>query len=655
MAVCLRAFLICAAATLAAAGSAAAAKPPVAFVQSEAVGTSCAELAEKGVRLPIRNETSTPRKVRVGLVLTRADGQQIRPRAVCGGLRRSPRKLVLRPAGARAITLRAANAEAKGTYTGWVAIFGRKGRVARRDLNIAEPATPGLAITPLVTSISAAIHTGDKGPFWVPVQGANADLPGPVKGADGDQPVPVGALTGPSGPVTVTYDGESQSLAAGVSQIGLNLEGDLSPGTYSGQVDLAPEDAEVGPVAIELKVSRSIGWAIALISIGILVGIALLRGTGRMVPAARLRARVAGLATRYAAAVDELKRGPGAKPWQKFEIDKFESLREGLLNQITDAKKKVAVKIDPKTIESIETAIGGVEQQVDLLKEIPDHAHEVETLLLPPVVELPKPADDPGQSRPKLEIEVAKRLEGKPLKADRLKPTIEAMDNDARLLGELRLLESSLAELWQLRKALDRSDLSELDSHLEDCRRTLWLLSDTRGLEHARDQIQRAWEEFVDLRGRQHPAEGAGRAASPVAGALASWLCCKQTMPPLAAVRLAGAVGAHAVVAPLSAAIAAGEATATAPTAPQPPPPPLKKEDARPAVSKALLMQAFVVLAAAAIALIAGLEFLYIGKTWGTVWDFFAAFFWGIGVQTTVTALATSIDDLSGLRWLRRT
>jgi hypothetical protein len=642
------------------------AKPPITFVSSEAIATSCAELTEKGVRIPLRNETATKREVRVRLILIRPGGQQVRAKGVCGGLRRSPKMpVVLKPGGGRAIILHARNATAKGTFEGSIAVFTHGSRVARRDFTIsAEPAAPpALAIAPGVSSFSASIHTGDKGPFWIPVKGSNSELPAAAKGSAGDEPVTVGALTGPSGPVAVTYDGETKALA-GASQVGLNLEGDLSPGTYSGQVDLSPAD-EAGGITFELKVSRSIWWAILMIVAGIVVGLVLLSFSGRRVPAARLRARVAELSNRYDQARAVLQLGKGAKSWRDFEIGDLNELQQELYKQIEDARHKATIKIDSKSIENIETAIAGVEAKVDLLKVMPRHAQEVEKALqLPKATSLPPLDDDQADARPALEQKLTKLIEGRELGADELKPEMDAMDAGATQIRQLRAQEATLERVWGAKEALNADQdpkVRKVDETLRECRRQLWAAGDAAGLTEATGEIAAARKEFIEVQGeiKQREIEQPESTSRPIYVDINSIADMVTGQRPFTSEGLGGP--AHptkdaGTATPVPAAVAPTESTSTPPPSPTPPAPPLDRDDeaTKSAVRWALIVQRIVIVFAAAVAVVAGLELLYTGKTWGTTWDFIAAFLWGVAAQTTVTSLGNSLDEFSSLRWFRR-
>ena len=60
------------------------------------------------------------------------------------------------------------------------------------------------------------------------------------------------------------------------------------------------------------------------------------------------------------------------------------------------------------------------------------------------------------------------------------------------------------------------------------------------------------------------------------------------------------------------------------------PPPPFDKDEADRVLNAALVVQIVVVFVAALIAFATGVQALYVGKEWGTTWDFIAAIAWGM-------------------------
>jgi hypothetical protein len=632
-----------------------AAEAPVAFVETEPLSASCSVLTGAGVQISIRNETAARQKVRVSVELSRKNGRTVKPKSVCGGLKLTPRKRSIAPGKGAMVTLAASNAVRKGSFSGTLAIFGRRGRVARRVLTISnDPPSPAdLAAKPLVPTVSVDLHPGDKGPIWIPVAGSSAALPAPGSGESGEEASTLGALSGPGDPIGVVYSGESKALGAGASQVGLQLEGDLSPGTWSGEVDLAPGD-EQGPVTLEVKVSEEWWLAALALLLGIVLGVLLLRVSGRTLPKARLLGRVEGLTRRHQDATEALERAAAGSAWKNIQIEDLEGLQQELRDKIAEATKRrrVLVKIEKSVLDSIEAAILVVETQIDLLREVPKHARPLEAVLLLPRAEHLPPLPKAGlQAEPPLEAE-ARALFAEKVTAEELKPRLEQMDGHVKPIAMLRKLEGTLEELWQRWQRLDGDGvepeaLRKIEKALIERRRRLWSASAMEGLQDVGKQIESTEDELIaiELKAEQsHYQPGVMRVLARGAFPGPEQLHSLQ--------KIAGAEVAAQVEAVMSQATVQPAAAALVP--PTRPPAQLTEDAADTAIRRALQTQAFVVLVSAVLAVASGLIALYVGKTWGTVWDFVAAIAWGTAAQAVVTSLVTSLDDFGALASLRR-
>lgn len=629
--------------TTGAAGAAETPAPesPLAFADPATLSTSCAKLAEEGAEVPIRNETAVEQEVHVDLVLTEKEDEAEGP---CRVRLLEPLPKSLAPGQEIVLNLTRTGGPAAGALSGAIVLYGSQGRVARKEIEIADAKVPALelAAVPLVSSVSADLDASEDGPIWVPVKAEEEE---PAKGEDEPAEdgqaaaITVGALSGPGDPVAVVFHGGAGSAVGSseASKLRLDLEGDLSPGTYSGEVDLAPDDKDKGDVTVTVEVSRS--WALAafLILVGIGIGVLLLRANGRSLPAARLGGRVGALSTRYEKALASLTEGTDAsKPWRGFRIVDLAERQAALRTQISEAKDKVLVKIDETAVTNIGVAIDGLEAQIDLLKEVPRYAQGVENALqLQRPVQLPELGKEGERDRPKLEVEVAATIEGKGLKAAELKPRLDEMESGAKQVRDLRKLEMELERLWLARNLLksEGADTRRLDVLLTDCRRTLWTLSGAAELMEAGEDIEEAREALVDLRGTH--------AAAP------------RSLVDQAYVKIEEGSGfSLASVSPMPMTVV--EPAPGADPVPQLPAPPLDKAAVDAALDKALWAQTWVVVVSALVALATGLGLLYADKAWGTPWDLLAALTWGIVAQATVSTLVSNLDGFGALRWLRR-
>lgn len=618
------------------AGPAAAAPPPLAFVKPEKLLVTCAQLAKgEGLGIEIHNETATRQDVNLrprGFGETPAEAAK-----VCGGLEIKVAGSLDGGAGttARLSAPRSTGSKASGSLT----LFAKRGRVASLELEIG-PAEETLQATPLVASRTVKVEGGDRGPIWIPVKGQEKDLPDPAH-SSATPPLTVGAVAGPDGPVPVTYS-ERKELDDETAAVGLELAGDLDPGTYSGLVDLNPEDEEKGVVPLELKVAACWLLAAGLIALGIFVGWLLLRWAGRGMPRARFLKRIEDLRERHTKAAVALKEVvAGGQDWDGFEIKNLQGLEAKLRERLEQATEHVVVQVDKAVLDAMEAAVVVVETQIDLLREIPEHALDLEREL--EKLERERPAllpdlkgDDRGQARPSLVAEARKALVGTGVDADELKPRIEEIDALAKQVRTLRQLEGRLGHLWDARQdlaGLEKTKLDVLDTKLDAIRHLLWTAESGEDLTTAAGEIQDLAKKIAEL-WHQLPAPLPGLARVS-----------KSLYSSGLLLDVEGDLGGVIEILSGEPSPAPAASLPAAPADPQ-----LSEDSARQEIHRARMYQRMVVALAAALALATGLSFLYAGNdTWGSWWDYLAAVTWGLGVQAAVSTLATSLDGLGAL------
>jgi len=513
-----------------------------------------------------------------------------------------------------------------------------------------RPPAKALEATPLITGETAKLGESERGPIWIPVEGPAGDLPR----ASTQDGLTVGAVSGTNGTAAVVYGGRKR-LNKSAAKVKLELEPDgLDPGAYKGTVDLNRGDDEKGIVELEIKVAAC--WAIAagLLLAGIVLALALQRLFGRWLPRARLRRRIQALSDRHKESVAALTAPPGgSKDWGKFRIKDLESLMKGLEDQLGKATKSAVIQIDKKVLESLEAAIAVVEAQIDLLKEIPKHAGELEAVLeelrgdRPEGFE-PPPGADGG--RPALDAAARKALAGVPVKADQLKPRIEEIDARAKQVKILGGLEDRLADLSAARKtlnALNNPELVKLDTKLSAIRYLLWTAETAEDLDTAAKEIQDTAKAIAELWHELH------QAPQPPAKVLGLASGSRPLLAAYAAVDWQPELRSDEAVIVETFEVPSG-APASPPAPPsipdEPPAPRLDAESAEHEVRRAFWAQCAAFVIATLVAVATGLIALYVpNETWGSCWDYLAAAIWGLGVQATVGALATSLDGLGAL------
>jgi hypothetical protein len=641
-----------------------AADPPLGFVKSEALNLSCSELAGEGIEIAIRNETGKRRLAHLSLgEFTGTNGAALDIGKVCGGLKVVPSQVTLDGASGATVKLRGATKE-KETFSGSLALFAAAGHVARLNLSI-TPEPMSVQAAPLVESQSVErdhLSPVSQDPVWVPVSVALSELP-PVQ--DEKKATVLGALAGSNGALAVTYSGERKRLTATTSMIGLNI-GDGGAGSYKGKIDLLPNDEEKGTVEINLTMTTWWLFPAIVLALGIAVGVWVQRQIGLTQPVAQLRKRIGELRPRNVTASHALCIAAGGphdkKPWGDFRIKDLPALEAELLKRVVSSAKGAVVKLDEEVLKDLKAKIAAVETQIDLLEEIPEHGEALEEALkrleeARPQALPPLDGGSRGQGTPQLVLKAETALLGSLVRADRLKAQIEAIDVRLGQVTILQELEARLGELWAAAESLpvsaDQHELLILRDALRTLRRQLWTAAGPEDLTSAAAEVQKARQQVAALWVAVADKESLPPVVQSVAmqGVVAA--------APPAFVNL-GEEGETQVVpaAPLAGAVPqtaeASVASLVSPLAPTPEPM-LSVEQADRKLESARIAQAAVVVLVAIVAFSSGMQALYVGKAWGsTFWEWLAIFVWGVGIQATVTALATSLDGLGALGWLRR-
>jgi hypothetical protein len=669
-------------AMLATAAPAAAADAPLTFATPSPLTTTCEALAsEEGLAIKIQSETVAPQKAHLtpGQFSDESEAP-VAPEQVCGGLEAVP---VTEVAGSGEATLKLhAKAATGGGLSGSLVLAPDAGRVSRLQVEIAAqpPAVAKeLAATPLVESLSEELEGSEHGPIWVPVKAGEAPFP--------TEKQTVGTVSGPNGPVPVTYTGTTRKLSKTTLAVGLEFgKGEselpgLEPGSYSGAVDLAPGDKEAGKVALSVRVAAWWVCALILLALGVLIGLVLQWISAVYLPRSRLLTRIDGLQGRKDGILAVIRgtkaqsqcgcdpdcnpaqgSAEAAKPperigeWTKFDIKDLACAQTKLQGWVKKRVKLRRIQIDKPVLEDLEARIAAVEAQIDLLEELPTHAGDLEEALrkleAAPAVELPpRHVGDTGD-HPSLHAEAVKALQGEAIEARDLKPAIEEIDARAKQVRLLLGLEDRLGDLWKAQgtllngladeKAKDKA--KDLAKQLESIRHLLWTAENSEDLETAAAEVQDAAKE---------------------AAALWPELPERPLMPKSVYANLGGGlaryVGAHLaedaviVIGGEQGVTAGGPASPPSPTGPpalppDPAPSRLSPEAADRRAERAFAVQLAVVIVTAAVVLASGMALLYVGKPWGSCWDYAAALAWGFGLQATTVGLVSSIGGLSGLR-----
>jgi hypothetical protein len=619
-------------------------KPPIAFADTSTISLVCPAQGKKTMMVEIQNETAQPQTIELRLSpLRNEDGVVFAATDVCGGVEITP-SLTVEDGGLSGVAAISAGMTPSGgaaVYSGTVAAFVAGGPVVRRPLEIREAAV-GATAKPLVTTVSATVYRGR------PWGDEHIDIPVNVAPNEtlalADEDV-VGALAGGGDSGTVTYAGKHK-LTDKTTDVELAVDG-LGPDDYEGDVDLVP-GVDEGKVTLKLTVKDWWPFAAFFVLAGIITGLAVQRWLNVSLPKSRLLDRVDRAMTRQGEAAARLKEtadAAGNKPWGSFALNDVSARQSALRRQIRDETKLYYLGIDAKLIEALEAKIKPLEDDIDQLDAVHDKMATLENALDAlksyPVADLAL-GDDDKKVEPVLSKKGRDLLNGASLSSAQLKQRLadaEATGKAARdmagLLDWAAQLYAALRELNEHGSADLKKELKPIFDNLQSTTYALWQAPNAKqftALDAGADlvKIHKAIADAVAKHNVPDERGGASVTVAPVPveyalemsqGGYAITLGKRATDGGYTG----GAVGADDVD---EVAVDAAEV-------------------------KAARRRGYGVAAIAfAVALVTALTTLYIGKPFGTFWDYVSALTWGLATQAVLTTLATAIGGVAGLRAL---
>lgn len=611
---------------------AAAAPTPASFSFALAeVAKTCTELAG-GVRVEVRNETGSAQKVSVVLGQFTSDkGSVVGADSVCGRVSANPNTLPL-AAGETGVTVLKAGARAtNGTkYTGTLAAAAAGEPVARLPLKLAATTptpTPAAksAPEPLVETITATLFSDDEPKIvWIPVKvKANEEV------ALGSRQA-LGAVSGEPGSATAVYADHKRPLSVGTSELKVELVGLDEVGSYDGKLDLLPDDKERGVVV--LKLTHKEGWAepIALLLLGIIAALIAQRLAGVTIARRRLRARLAATGPRYRKAGQRLAGAANGQPWGGYRFSNLKARRDAIEERINTESRAAYTSITTAKIDEISKEIEQLEKEIDLLDSVHPHASALDAALedlrgLSPIT----PLDSLGLDVVAEPAYVAKAwplLVGAPMTGEKLKTRLAAIEEATTTARQLHSYAVTIAE--QLRRLAILADrLPDKADEIVDLR--FKVLGALHNIWVANERSQ-----LVDL----HVAEDVNDVGRAI-GRLWAELEPDESRRDRLYVERDAAEGMNVEVLGFW---------------PEPEPIDYTESGVQKELNVARVAQLVLVALAVALALVTGLEALYIGKPFGSDWDYVKTFTWGLGTQATVAAVAVALDALAGLGLIGR-
>lgn len=641
-------------------------QPPFSFAEQTTLTKSCADLVA-GARLRIDNDSATAQPLHLLVSPLRdSEGNEHPLAKVCGGLRAtvtapngkagvagSP--LVVKRGRSAIITLSATSGPTltKGqtaqTYSMSLTVSGESGRVARRTVVVSEADPVSQDAVPLIDSRSVTHHRLDPTDRWIiwlpvslPATATLSLLPGTV-----------GALAGEGQMTAVTYDGDKlKKLSDSTSLLPLHIHA-VGAGSYSGKVDLTPNDPQTGAVTLSLTVKHWWPLAALCLLLGIAFALLVQRYNGFWGARGRLLKRVGDIDTRREQARQRVKSKAQERPWKDFDINDsdLEGLQQDLRDQITNRTQGTLIQIDQKVVDDLNAKIAELEAKVDQLAVLAAAALDVDEALRTLGEERPTGLpDSPGNGlEPRLATAAEALLKGASLTAEALEDRANAIQALVSPLRTLHAYEFVLAHYQQQLDTLEaqlpaghEQEITALKNKLVGIRHGLWDADAGAWVDAVKDDLNDAREKIGDLWSflpsavplRRHTRGGP--------------MLLEATITTGFALRWPWEVGATSTL------LAPPALPPRLPAEAAQPAPSMTEVDAARAIAGARWRQVAVIVVSAAVALISGLSALYVGKTWGTPWDYVSAIAWGLLTQAFILGLAGAIDGLGALGAVRQ-
>lgn len=452
---------------------------------------------------------------------------------------------------------------------------------------------------------------------------------------------------GPGSVAVVASTGKFVTMPDDVVGLKLAFGGLGRPGNYEGKLDLDPDDDET--VALTVEVKDIVIWPILFILGGLLVGLRAKRYIGKGRKVLVLQEREAEAGTDFDDAQKQFSEKAKSKKWATYsiqaDVDACRTKLREKLKRLAGAQLVTLNETDPdyqsvvKDLERVETAVKAWEPFGGKLAALDSELDTVEKKAksAPPPRTLPH---EPPATQPAFLTNASKLLTGgEAMTIDKFESKRQEVDKAttlARSWGEssdrveelLKLIENLEGytndmeedEKRQLRKA--KRTVSE--AHLE-----LWRAKDA-------DQLQ-SKAAIQDL----------DRAESILWGL-------RYTLPENLVVEGERAMAAERRLAPyrfgdvllLNKAFESDDEVVTRAEPPDDAARARLYADAREKADRRLWWLAL------ALALVTGLASLYIGKPFGTLWDYVNAVAWGAGAVLALSALSAALEGLPSVREL---
>ncbi|MDP9226248.1 MAG: hypothetical protein M3P18_20905, partial [Actinomycetota bacterium] len=498
--------------------------------------------------------------------------------------------------------------------------------VARLTLSIAGLPAGTVPATPLVDNVKETIYRGSphgRDSIWVVVKGKATE-----KEALTDKQV-VGAISGEGRIGVVTYAaGHTKEVAEGAKSIRFNIDGlNGATGTFSGKIVLISGDATS---AVTLTITRKDWWLYPTLATlaGILIALVVQRLAGVTIAGHRLRARLVATGPRYADVRRRLVEAADGEPWGSYTISNLPEARQQIADHIDSDIRAAYTAINQKKIDDLTGEIEKLEQGIEQLDSVDHHAQPLNNAIESAIaVEAGAPerrGSDGKLVEPAIVINARTLLVGEPLTIDELRERLTALDTEATAVGGLAAYEALVAN--------DNRQLDELAHELS---------GHDAEIEQASETLVGVWHDLwtaptmaeLEQRSPRQRIEGVEATIAQLWGQLPKE---KEEAVRAFAPSYASPEGAQTL------GLQAPEELDYTPGG-------VEHE-----LKAARIEQGVVVLLSVVIALVTALTALYVGKVFGSFWDYATALTWGLATQTALTTIASALDGLGGLSAIGR-
>lgn len=649
--------------------------PRFQFAQLEALELSWTALQERGVEVEIvNNSTKRLDGLRVKLsdlgLKAPEEGSQETSAVKNAKALAYATSVSLSPAGSSKITLRAVDSPpdlAPADYVGSITVSDADtDTVVRRTVQLAvenpqaktvpEPMVEDWTVRayrlfPLVDALPW-IQTSYNLFVDQPIRLSGQSLPLDAKPEEKSKLDPMAgkrlgfAEGGPGSAAVVVSTGKLVTMSDNVVGLKLAFDGLGRPGKYEGKLDFDPDDDET--VALTVEAKDIVLWPMLVILGGLMAGLRAKRYIGKGRKVLVLQEREAQAGTDFDDAQKRFSEKAVGKPYATYSIeDKLADCRKELqekLKRLASAQLVTLNETDPdytsvvKDLERVETAVKAWASFGDKLVTLDSALGLVEAK----AENAPRPRISPTEravTRPAFLTNARKLLTGQPMTLDLFESKLQEVDKATTLARSWGESSDRVEELLKLIANLERHP----DAMEEDEKRQLRRAK--RTVSEAHSELWRA--EDADQLQSKAAIQDLDEAESILWGL-------RYVLPENLAVEGERAMAAERRPAPhrfgdvllLNKAFVSDDEVVTRAGPPDDAARARLYADAREKADGRLWWLAL------ALALVTGLASLYIGKPFGTFWDYVNAAAWGASTVLAVSALSAALEGLPGVREL---